>query len=274
MSYELIEVSRDDGRPVELIHISYSGNNWYYTSADRDLVYLGSTYKAIPCSRSKLEPTSDPSKSDMTFTFPRDIEVAEVFRVQPPSEVVSLTLFGQHYGDSEFVSLWKGRVVDAQWEGALVNLVGESVFASLRRPGLRRRYQYQCPHALYGNKCGVNRLLWKEEHPLGSVSGVQLQVNGAIGKPDDYYAGGYVTWANSLNLNVEKRMIRASVGASGVITLSNIPVALSSGQVVTLYPGCDHTLGAAGCGRFSNHENFGGTPFIPDKNPFGGSTIY
>jgi hypothetical protein len=44
--------------------------------------------------------------------------------------------------------------------------------------------------------------------------------------------------------------------------------------VVTLYPGCDHTLGAAGCAKFANTDNFGGTPFIPNKNPFGGTAIY
>jgi hypothetical protein len=29
---------------------------------------------------------------------------------------------------------------------------------------------------------------------------------------------------------------------------------------LTLYPGCDKTLGATGCGKFSNHLNFQGEP--------------
>lgn len=274
MSYELIETSRDDGRPIELFEISYSGNYWRYTSADREITYLANTYTPIPCSMGDLEPTADPAKSDTTFTFPFDAQIGEVFRVQPPSEVVSMTVFGQHFGDTQFIAIWKGRVVDAQWEGPYLRLTGESVFSSLRRPGLRLRYQYQCPHALYGQRCGVNRDAWKELHTLTSFSGVQLQVAGVVGKPDNYFAGGYVTWVNQASLNIEKRMIRASVGASGQLTLSTAPIGLSAGQIVTLYPGCDHTLGTGGCARFDNEENFGGTPFIPSKNPFGGTPIY
>lgn len=274
MSYDLIEASVDNGRPVELFRVFYSGNNWYYTSADREIQYLGDTYKPVPCGRGDLQPTADPSKSDMTFTFPRDVEVAEVFRIQPPSEVVSMTVFSEHLGDGDFISVWKGRIVDARWEGQYVQLTGESVFSSLRRPGLRRRYQYQCPHALYGTKCAVDRELWKEVHVLTGFAGVVLQVNGAIGKPNDYYAGGYVTWINDLNQNIEKRMIRSSNGSTGQLVLSSIPVALNSGELVTLYPGCDHTLGPSGCARFSNQLNFGGTPYIPGKNPFGGTAIY
>lgn len=274
MSYAEKETSVDDGRPIELFKVSYSGNNWYYTSADRDIAYLGSTYKPVPCGRSELQPTSDPSKSDMTFTFPRDVEVGEVFRIQPPSEVVSMTVFARHISDSEFVTVWKGRIVDCQWEAQYVKLIGESVFSSLRRPGLRRRYQYQCPHALYGTKCRVDREIWKEIHALTGVSGILIQVNGAVGKPDNYYAGGYVTWENNLNQNIEKRMVRSSIGATGILELASIPIALAGGDMVTLYPGCDHTLGPGGCGRFDNEENFGGTPFIPNKNPFGGTAIY
>lgn len=275
MSYELIEVSQDDGRPIELYEIGYSGNTWRYTSADRDVTYLASTYKAIPCARGDIQPTSEIDKSSLDFTFPRDAEIGEVFRIQPPSEVVSLTLFGQHYGDvdNQFVTLWKGRIINAEWSGPYIKLTGESVFTSLRRAGLRRRYQLQCPHALFSQPCGVNKDSWKEIHAVQSVSGLTLQVNGASGKPNNYFSGGYVTWANEMNGNIEKRMIRTS-SSTGSVVLASAPVGLSGGQLVTLYPGCDHTLGASGCAKFSNVANYGGMPFIPSKNPFGGTAIF
>jgi uncharacterized phage protein (TIGR02218 family) len=274
MSYELIETSTDDGQPVELFEIAYSGQYWRYTSAATVQTRLTSDYTPIPCGRTDLEPTSDPSKSDMTFTFPRSVEVGEIFRIQPPSEVVTMTVYGKHVGDPQFIVIWKGRIITADWEGPYIKLIGESVFSSLRRPGLRRRFQYQCPYALYSQQCGVNRDAWKESRPLSSISGLNLQVMSTIGKPDNFYAGGYVTWINNINDNIEKRMIRSSNGTTGVLTLSNIPLALSSGQLLTLYPGCDHTLGGAGCSKFSNTANFGGQPFIPKKNPFGGASIY
>jgi len=273
MSYDLIETSRDSGRPIELYEVGYAGNTWRYTSSDRDIVYLASTFKAVPCGRGDIQPTAETDKCSLDFTFPRDAEIGEVFRVQPPSEVVTMTLFGQQYGDDEFVTLWKGRIINAEWSGPYVKLTGESVFSSLRRAGLRRRYQLQCPHALFSAPCGVNRDAWKEVHANQSVSGLTLQVNGAAGKPTNYFSGGYVTWVNETNGNTEKRMIRTS-SSTGEIVLSSSPLGLSGGQLVTLYPGCDHTLGVAGCPKFSNVANFGGMPFIPTKNPFGGTAIF
>lgn len=272
MSYELIETSVDSARPIELYEFSYSGNHWRYTSADRNITYLANTYKAIPCSRGDLEPTSDAGKSSLIISLSRDAEIGEIFRVQPPSEVVSVTLLGEHFLDNDFLAFWKGRVINAEWKGSVLELVTENVFSSMRRPGLRRRYQEQCPYALYGSKCAVNRDLWKENHVLISMSGLQLQFNSIVGKPDNYFAGGYLTWVNELNQNVEKRMIRSSSGTT--VTISAIPLGLSQAQVATLYPGCDHTLGAGGCARFSNTDNFGGTPYIPRKNPFGGTPIF
>ena len=45
------------------------------------------------------------------------------------------------------------------------------------------------------------------------------------------------------------------------------------GDTIYLYPGCDRTL-ATCTAKFGNSANFGGFPFIPTKNPFGGSPIY
>jgi len=41
---------------------------------------------------------------------------------------------------------------------------------------------------------------------------------------------------------------------------------------VKIYPGCDRVR--ATCeSKFDNLDNFGGFPWIPTKNPFGGSSI-
>jgi hypothetical protein len=52
-----------------------------------------------------------------------------------------------------------------------------------------------------------------------------------------------------------------------------LPQGLAAGTTVTLFPGCDHTL-ATCSGKFSNTANYGGFPFMPTKNPFGGDPIY
>jgi hypothetical protein len=35
---------------------------------------------------------------------------------------------------------------------------------------------------------------------------------------------------------------------------------VTPGQGVTLWPGCDKTMGATGCGKYNNWQNFQGEP--------------
>lgn len=274
MSISQNELSVESSRPIELIEVSYTGNFYYYTSSDQDITLDGKVYLARPISHAEIEPSQDVEKAGLEFIFPRDIPFYEAFRIQPPSEVVSFTLKVQNYLiPSEFVVLWKGRVIDVNQQGAYVSVTVENVFSSLNRPGLRRRYSITCPYALYGSQCGVSRDAFKEILPISALSGLTLVVPGAIGKPDNYYAGGYATWANGVAGNVEKRMIRESFGTSGFIVLSALPIGLSGGQLVNLYAGCDHLIATCDS-KFGNSLNCGATPYIPSKNPFGGSTVY
>ena len=60
---------------------------------------------------------------------------------------------------------------------------------------------------------------------------------------------------------------------ANAITVSAVPPGLAIGDAIYLYPGCDRTLNTCHA-KFGNSANFGGFPFIPTKNPFGGSPIY
>jgi uncharacterized phage protein (TIGR02218 family) len=277
MSYPVIEISRDDARPIELYHFAYTLNNWYYTSADRAITYNSNVYAPAPISSSSRQSTSDPTKANLTITMAGDSPIGDIFRVQPPSEPVIVTIFGEHYLDGSIAVLWKGRVTGSEWmDGSLLKLTVESIFSSLQRPGLRRRYQYGCPFALYGEDCGVPRDDWKEEYVVTSISGPTLIIGSTIGKPAQWYAGGYATWINDTKGNTERRMIRSSDTVTGAIDLSAMSTGLHVGQPITLYPGCDHTLeGANGCApKFNNFRRYGGTPYIPTKNPFNGTSVY
>jgi hypothetical protein len=276
MSYPLIEVSQDNGRPVELYQIAYTNNVWRYTSAPYTIQYLGDTYVPFPIMRSDIEPSAEINKAQINITLSVATTLADVFRVSPPSELVSVTIFAEHYEDNGFITVWKGHIRNAEWGGnADLILTSDNIFSSLQRVGIRRRCQLQCPFVLYGELCGVDREGWDEETTVTSISGVSLIVPIAIGKINSWYAGGYVTWVHSVRGNVEKRMVRASVGSTGLLTLSSLPVGLPVGHAITLYAGCSHTLdGANGCIlKFNNHPRYGGTPFMPTKKPFG-STLY
>ncbi len=268
------ELSVQNSMPLELIQVSYTGNFWYYTSADHDIEFEGRTYRAVPITHAEIEPSVDVEKAGLEVTFPGDVEFFESFRIQPPSEVVSFTLLVQNYlFPDEYVVLWKGRIIDVNFQGAYLAVTVENVFSSLNRPGLRRRYSITCPYALYGSQCKVSRDAFKEITPVLGLNGITVIAQSAVGKVDNYYAGGYATWANGSGGNIEKRMIRQSIGSTGQLILSASPIGLSGGQLINIYAGCDHLIATCDV-KFNNKDNCGATPYIPPKNPFGGAAVY
>lgn len=275
MSYDLIAKSVDDARPVELFHISYSGSNWYYTSADRPLVLNGVTYAPVVVQRDATQEVSDVFKNGLGVRFARGTPFLEIFRVAPPSEIVTLTCYGSNYlVDNEFIVFWKGRIINVDWNETtgMAELTTESVYSSLQQAGLRRRFSRNCVHALYGPGCYVSRENYREDTQLTGVTGLIITAAAAIGKEPNYYAGGLVTWENAVRGNVEKRMIRQSF-SDGRLVLSNLPLSLGGDAMVSIYPGCDHRIATCAT-KFNNEENYGGQPYIPGNNPFSGSSLY
>lgn len=275
MTYAAIETSLDDGRPVELLLVSFLTNKWCYTTSDENIVHDGNTYVPMPIDHGEITNTGDVSKASVDIKVPYDCPVGELFRVQPPSGIVTVTLYSRHVGSTEVKVIWKGRIVNAEWESPWLTMTVENVFSSLRRMGLRRKYSIQCTHTLYSigdGLCNVDRDAFKSTHVTTSVSGVVVGCTSAAGLPYGHMAGGFITWISTTTGFLEQRMIVDSDSA-GNFTLHVPPVGLSVGVPVTVYPGCDHSQAACDL-KFANSPNYGGTPYIPSKNPFGGTTLY
>ena len=134
----------------------------------------------------------------------------------------------------------------------------------LKRSALRARYQRVCRHSLYNVGCNLikdNFLI--QGNVLGQVANV-ISVNGLDLQPNGYFVGGYIV------LGSAKRAIIAHVGNN--ITLTSPFDEVNVGATANVYPGCDHTFETCR-DQFNNEENFGGFPWIPGKNPFGGTSI-
>jgi hypothetical protein len=277
MSYELIEVSRDDSRPIELYQISYTSNIYRWTSSDVEISYLGEVFSPVAIKRGEIEPTAEVSKANLSITVSEDSPLGEIFRISPPSEPVIITIFQEHYEDNDFKVVWKGRISNSEWKsGGVIELSSESNFASLQRVGPRRRCQAQCSFVLYDPAtCGVDRENFREDTTVLTISGLDITTPEAAGKIDSWYAGGFVTWVNNVHGNTERRMVRASESGTGKLTLSALPVGLAVSQELTMYAGCSHTqTGPNGCiPKFFNGNRYGGMPYQPTKKPFS-STIY
>jgi uncharacterized phage protein (TIGR02218 family) len=267
MTYDARETGAQTGEPVELYEFAHGPNFYRYTSADRDVVFESKTFTAVPLSRSAIEATQEIARGALTLTCARTLPLLSLFNPVPPSEVITAVVRRFHRGDTEAVVIWMGRVLNVGWAGLEAQIRCESVYSSIKRPGLRRMYQKQCPHVLYSQQCGVDREDWKVTAEVLSVSGLSVTLDSLTGN----FGGGYIEWQPQPGI-IERRAIRSNSGA--VLSINFQAIGLTVGASVDVFPGCDHSLGAGGCAGYGNEPNYGGFPFIPIKNPFSGTPIY
>lgn len=267
MSYDSSERSEQAGAPVELYEFAIGSEVYRYTSAEIDMVVGSETYTSAPITRDAIERSPERVRNNLTLTVPRTFEIADRFRVSPPAEIIAVTVLRFHREDEAQVVLWLGRVLNCEWRGGSAALTCEPVSTSLQRTGLRRKYQRQCPFALYSAACGVNRADHDITTTVTAISGAQLTVAALLSKP---YAGGFVEWVTDEGVT-ERRFITEFSGL--VLTLVRPFSGIAPADSVTVLPGDDHTM--ATCKNvFNNLPNYGGFPYTPRVNPFDGTPVY
>lgn len=275
MSFEEYEVSVQSSRPIELYDFSYQGGHLRYTSADRNIEFEGNTWLAAPLERSKIEDTGEIAKAAMTIDGPDVFEVAELFSVAPPDDVVGFALRRLQFDDpsGQAPAIWLGRVLTASWPPNRSQLRCESLLSSLKQVGLRRVYGKNCPHILYGSRCKVSMVAFEVNATVTSQIGRSIVSSAFDAAVDGYFAGGMLVWQKSPGYYV-RRGIKSHVGDT--VQITHPMPGLTGGVVIQAYPGCDHTFdGAGGCGpRYDNQDNYGGFPFSKQKNPFGQASVF
>jgi len=269
MTYNAAESSVYSGEPVELYKAVRGTARFLYTSASYAITYNGETYQPVSIERPEIEQNREINRSNIPVTVPRDLDVADQFRLYPPADVVSMTVFRGHPSDGEFVAIWAGRILSVAWLGIRAEMTCEPIFSSLRRTGLRRKYGAMCPHVLYGVACGVNQLSHQLTGPVTVIGSGTLDITGLSGFADDYFTGGFVRFYTQTGLG-DTRFITAHTG--GQITIPVGFLELSVGDSVDVFPGCNRTMNDCES-KFNNLDNYGGNPYRPDVNPFGGGRI-
>jgi len=264
MSYTVREQSDYDGHPLELYLFAMGELIWLYTSADHEVTMVEDVYQPSSIERRGFTKGGDARKATMEITIAATNPLALQFRTGWLPSVMVVTVYRHHYQDGDFSVLWKGRVTGCSWSGGEAKLTTESVFTLFQRAGLRRVYQVGCPHQLYGDLCRVDPDAFTFSSTVSEASGAVIGVSGADAFADDYFIGGMLQCGDDL------RMIIGKTGSS--ITLIDGIDGLDAGSNVDLWPGCDRTTTTCS-GRFSNIENFGGLPFLPNKNPFSGDAL-
>lgn len=285
MTYANLESSPAEGRPYYLYQFVEGEQLWRFTSRSSDWLSAGSggetiAWEAAAVAHGDVVQTSEIERGRLELTWPLSHPFARRFLAPMGNRPVTLTIFrGHEQVLGETVAHWKGRVVGAEVEGVRILLTCESVFSTLRRAGVRAKYQRLCRHALYGRGCGLDIAFHWQTGTVTAASGNVLIIPEAAGHPDGWFRGGV------LRFGAELGFITGHAGASMTLSrpMPELAAALAAPELdpvtraplpvlADIAPGCD--LRAATCAaKFANLANFGGFPEIPGRNPFGGSSI-
>lgn len=283
MSFLNYERSRNRGEPINLFMFEYGAETpirMGFTDFERTIIHDGVHFNPEAIQRASLNSSGTLDKSTLNIDTDKDSPIAELFRVYPPSSPVRITILQGHADDvdQQFLVVWTGRVLNAKWNNSEVTLSCEPIASSLRRPGLRRRYQISCPHVLYGPICRANKeastisTTLAESVNGGRVVAVHAQLSiGQIGR----LRNGTFEWMTPDGNREARTILSTQVTESQPprLILSGVVMGLASGYQVNLVYGCGHNL--SDCETVhGNLPNYGGMPWIPTKNPFGKYSPY
>lgn len=273
MSFATLETSQAGSKPIELYEFSYLGTTLAFTSSADPVVINAVTYVPTQISRTEIVDSGEIGKNQLTLTCPEQFPVSALFGAGPPDDIVTLTIKRVQFDAldlTDTVIIWLGRVLSVNFPPLRSEITCQNVFTALRGAGLHRVYTINCPFPLYGSQCGVIQSAFTESQVIDIQVGNVLTGAGLVDHPDGWWAGGMLTWEYSPGL-FAKRGIKNHVGTQIEITFAmpNFPL----GAGVSVSAGCDHTF-ATCITKFAATLNYGGFPFMTEKNPWGNVSIF
>jgi hypothetical protein len=277
MTFEAKELSRAQGTPATLYHFAYGEDDaayFAYTDAEQLVTFDGVAYQPLPIMRGSIATQGTLDKAVLDIQLPTTSGLADLYKLYAPTRIVVVIVRQGHVGETDWPAIWVGRVINISRTGNQAVLSCEPVSTSMRRPGLRRHYQYGCMHALYGPMCKANRTAATTSSTVSSIAGnvVTLPAGWNGARAAAKYAGGLLEWTTPEG-NTEIRTIMRVIGNG--LTINGLPIGLSVGTALLVSLGCAHTMDdcqnlfvETGTG-LSNIVNYGGQPWIPTVNPIG-----
>jgi hypothetical protein len=268
-SFATLEASRESSRPLEIYEILIGNDEYRYTSGPSDLTVGASIYTATAISRNAIEQGSDSQARNLVLTLPGDNAFAARYRNIVPGQRATVNVWRLQRDESPSfntrILLYKGQVMSVRFpqDGYTAEIAVRSIEQALNRSIPRYTFMGMCNHILYSPACGADPLLHDVVGTVSAVSGNTITLPGANAKPDGFYNGGY---CRPLSGDDDFRMILSHVG--NVLTLL-LPFAEDvNGAQVQAFAGCDHLVDGDCATVHDRVAEFGGFPFVPNKNVF------
>lgn len=262
--FDQTEVSVFDAEPIELYHFGGTRTDYYLTTSADPITSVGQVFTPLAgLTRSMLKVGTQEEENlslDISLPFDHPITIEYAYQTAPPDLRLNLYRAHRHAPDDRIL-VWKGHVLSFSVEGRICKFRVPSLFSSLLNGvAPAPRYQAPCNHQLYDARCGVDVAAYQTVTSVTAVSSARVTVQslGALSLPA--LRGGEMFDAAG-----EHRLIIG--GTARDLEVAYPFAALSPGTQVTLRRGCNHTI--TECREiFNNARNFGGHPYVPQRNPF------
>jgi uncharacterized phage protein (TIGR02218 family) len=266
--YTTLEKSVQDSRPLEVYDFSLGAESFRYTSRGSPIVLGAATYEVETISRSAIEQGRDTKSSTVTIKVPSSNVFARKYVAIVPGRKATLSIIRLQRDEAPTFATqvlgFKGRVqaVNFADDGRVAEIAVRSLEDAGNRNIPRFKFTGVCNHLLYDNGCKVSPTGFS--HVGACTSGgatTEIEVAGVDSQPDGYWTGGYVTPTTG---DADFRMVLAHAGTTLTLML---PFSFDvTGINVQVFAGCDHLYTGDCATKFDNVIEFGGFPFVPNKN--------
>ena len=284
MAWSDWKASRSKGNTVDLFEFTTGenpGDVVRYCNGERAVVFDGETFNPIAIERDAIKSKGREMGGNFRIRMPRSCEIAQLFQGTLPRRVIFLRIFegdipefdapgSWDAADPPVANLmWTGRVLEAKSSEATTTLSCDNLGAGMRRPGLYRFYQRECPHTLFGTRCGASKaaattsLTVFASDPSGRRIGVDWTATGMTSDQIDNHIGGLLEFTGPNGL--ESRTI-VSTGSTWIDVDSPVTGLIFEDDPFDITLGCQRTMEACRL-LHDNILNYGGMPFIPIHNP-------
>lgn len=259
-------------RNIEFYDFARGAMHWRYVSENRPLSYLGQAYGYASIKRGRLAQSQELTRNTLDLTVPETLPLLDLYRGGAPLDIITVTMYQQRKSNGVTAVAWMGELGSVSFgSGGTATIHCLPPMAGLKANGLKRCWQKGCGLVVFSagrGQCNAQRAAMRVDATLTSVSGSEIKAAAFAGYPSNWFANGDIEW--QAGVVTERRFVTSHTGDT--LTLLT-PAGAGVGTVVAAYPGCDQSLATCDA-KFHNAVNYGGQPWLPQKNPFGSDSVF
>ena len=246
------------------------GTVYRWTNYESAISYGGNTYEPRRISHGRIKKRLNLDDGNVTLTCDSWLGNPLMRLIIPRrGQQFTVKLLELDLVTNVATTLWAGTARSAKSSGRIltVNVVGDGRIMEQLIP--RQLMGRSCPWIIYDESCGLTPASnAKTGTLLSQVSTYVIRVQLGVEHAAHFFAGGWVQRANPNGGSPTWAILDSAVSSSGALDITIDAIlspAISSGESVTLYPGCDCSFEA--CTAHANTANFGGFQTMPNANP-------